>query len=94
MAGDGKRSSMRPARIGICPRAPARAIRSAALLSWIPPDLSSIDCCIQADIVAAIEKHATGDVAALARGIIEELRAAGLENRRTDAVIPIHEPEC
>jgi hypothetical protein len=56
--------------------------------------LSSIDCCIQADIVAAIEKHATGDVAALARGIIEELRAAGLENRRTDAVIPIHDPEC
>ena len=30
-------------------------------------------------IIAAIEKHARGDVEALARGIIEELRAAGLE---------------
>ena len=30
-------------------------------------------------IVAAIEKHARDDIAALARGIIEELRAAGLE---------------
>ena len=49
VAKDGKRSSMRPARIGICPRAPAPAIRPAALLSWIPPDLSSIDCCIQAE---------------------------------------------
>jgi hypothetical protein len=37
-------------------------------------------------IVAAIEKHARGDVAALARGIIEELRAAGLEIRRIDAI--------
>jgi hypothetical protein len=36
-------------------------------------------------IVAAIEKYARGDVAALAPGIIEELRAAGLEIRRTDA---------
>ena len=44
-------------------------------------------------IVAAIEKHARGDVAALARGIIEELRAAGLEIRRTDT-IPIREPGC
>ena len=42
-------------------------------------------------IVAAIEKHARGDVAALARRIIEELRAAGLEIRRVDA-IPIHDP--
>ena len=40
---------------------------------------------------AAIEKHARGDVEALARGIIDELRAAGLEIRRTDA-IPIHDP--
>jgi hypothetical protein len=31
-------------------------------------------------IVAAIEKHARGDVEALARGIIEELHAAGLES--------------
>jgi hypothetical protein len=46
---------------------------------------------IERIIVAAIEKHARGDVAALARGIIEELRAAGLEIRRTDA-IPIHDP--
>jgi hypothetical protein len=38
-----------------------------------------------------IEKHAKGDVAALARGIIEELRAAGLEIRRTNA-IPIRNP--
>jgi hypothetical protein len=37
-------------------------------------------------IVAAIEKHARGDVEALARGIIEELRVAGLEIRRTDAI--------
>ena len=37
-------------------------------------------------IIAAIEKHARGDVAALARGIIEELRAAGLEIRRTNAI--------
>ena len=37
-------------------------------------------------IVAAIEKHARGDLEALARGIIEELRAAGLEIRRTDAI--------
>src|SRR3981189_2924939 len=44
-------------------------------------------------IVAAIEKHARGDVAALARRIIEELRAAGLEIRRTDA-IPIRNPGC
>jgi hypothetical protein len=35
---------------------------------------------------SAIEKHARGGVAALARGIIEELRAAGLEIRRTDAI--------
>jgi hypothetical protein len=43
-------------------------------------------------MVAAIEKHARGDVAALACGIIEELRAAGLEGiRRTDA-IPIRDP--
>jgi hypothetical protein len=45
-------------------------------------------------IVAAIEKHARGDVEALARGIIEELRAAGLEIRRTDAAIPIYDPGC
>jgi hypothetical protein len=44
-------------------------------------------------IVAAIEKHARGDVEALARGIIDELRAAGLEIRRTDT-IPIREPGC
>ena len=37
-------------------------------------------------IVAAIEKHARGGVEALARGIIENLRGAGLENRRTDAI--------
>jgi hypothetical protein len=37
-------------------------------------------------IVAAIEKHARGDVEALARGIIAELRAAGLEIRRVDAI--------
>jgi hypothetical protein len=37
-------------------------------------------------IVAAIEKHARGDVEALARGIIEELRDAGLEIRRSDAI--------
>jgi hypothetical protein len=42
---------------------------------------------------AAIEKHARGDVEALARGIIEELREAGLEIRRTDA-IPIRNPGC
>jgi hypothetical protein len=42
-------------------------------------------------IVAAIEKYARGDVAALAPGIIEELRAAGLEIRRTDT-IPIRNP--
>ena len=42
-------------------------------------------------IVAAIEKHARGDVEALARGIIEELRAAGLAIRRVDA-IPIRNP--
>jgi hypothetical protein len=46
---------------------------------------------IERIIVAAIEKHARGDVEALACGIIEELRAAGLEIRRVDA-IPIHEP--
>ena len=34
----------------------------------------------------AIEKHARGDVEALARGIIEELRAAGLEIRRIDEI--------
>jgi hypothetical protein len=38
-------------------------------------------------IVAAIEKHARGDVEALARGIIEELRAAGLEIQRIDAIL-------
>ena len=42
-------------------------------------------------IVAAIEKHARGDVEALARGIIEELRVAGLEIRCTDT-IPIRNP--
>ena len=36
-------------------------------------------------IVAAIEKHARGDVEALACGIIEELRAAGLEIRHKGA---------
>jgi hypothetical protein len=46
---------------------------------------------IERIIVAAIEKHARGDVAALARGIIEELRAAGLEIRRSDT-IPIRNP--
>jgi hypothetical protein len=40
---------------------------------------------------SAIEKHARGGVAALAPGIIEELLAAGLEIRRTDA-IPIRNP--
>jgi hypothetical protein len=40
---------------------------------------------------AAIEKHARGDVEALARGIIEELRIAGLAIRRTDT-IPIRNP--
>jgi hypothetical protein len=40
---------------------------------------------------AAIEKHARSDVEALALGIIEELRAASLEIRRTDA-IPIRDP--
>jgi hypothetical protein len=44
-------------------------------------------------IVAAIKKHARGDVEALAHGIIEELRDAGLEIRRTDA-IPIRDPGC
>ena len=38
-------------------------------------------------IVAAIEKHARGDVDALVRGIIEELRAAGLEIQRIDAIL-------
>jgi cobalamin biosynthesis protein CbiG len=33
-----------------------------------------------------IEKRARADVEALARGIIEELRAAGLEIRRTDTI--------
>ena len=42
-------------------------------------------------IVAAIEKHARGDIEALPRGIIEELRDAGLEIRRTDE-IPIRNP--
>ena len=46
---------------------------------------------IERVIVAAIEKHA--NVEALARGIIGELRAAGLEIRRIDA-IPIHNPGC
>jgi hypothetical protein len=46
---------------------------------------------IERIIVAAIEKHARGDVDALARGIIEELRAAGLEIRRSDE-IPIRDP--
>ena len=46
---------------------------------------------IERIIVAAIEKHARGDVEALARGIIEELRDAGLEIRRVDA-IPIRNP--
>jgi hypothetical protein len=46
---------------------------------------------IERIIVAAIEKHAIGDVEALARGIIEELRDAGLEIRRTDE-IPIGNP--
>ena len=46
---------------------------------------------IERVIVAAIEKHARGDVAALARGIIEELRAAGLEIRGTET-IPIRNP--
>ena len=32
-------------------------------------------------VVAAIEKHARGDVEALARGIIDELRRVGLEIR-------------
>ena len=41
---------------------------------------------IERIIVAAIEKHARGDLEALARGIIEELRAAGLEIRRIDAI--------
>jgi hypothetical protein len=39
-----------------------------------------------ASFVAAIEKHARGDVAAVARRIIEELRVAGLEIKRTDAI--------
>jgi len=39
-------------------------------------------------IVAAIEKHARGDVEALARGIIEELDLAGYEIRRSPA--PLH----
>ena len=38
-------------------------------------------------IVAAIEKHARGDVDAPARGIIEELRGAGLEIQRIDAIL-------
>jgi hypothetical protein len=46
---------------------------------------------IERIIVAAIEKHARGNVEALARGIIEELRAAGLEIRRTVA-IPTRDP--
>ena len=33
-------------------------------------------------IVAAIEKHARGDVERLARGIVEDLRHAGYEIRR------------
>jgi hypothetical protein len=40
-----------------------------------------------------IEEARAGYVEALARGIIEELRAAGLEIRRTDA-IPIRNPYC
>jgi hypothetical protein len=48
---------------------------------------------IERVIVAAIEKHARGDVEALARGIIEELRFAGLAIRRMDA-IPIRNPGC
>ena len=44
-----------------------------------------------ASLSRAIEKHARGDVAALARGIIEELRAAGLEIRGTET-IPIRNP--
>src|SRR4029077_1823781 len=46
---------------------------------------------IERVILAAIEQHARGDVEALERGIIEELRAAGLEIRRMDA-IPIRNP--
>jgi hypothetical protein len=46
-------------------------------------------------VVAAIEKHARGDVDALSRGIIDELRAAGLEIRRIDDdAIPIRNPRC
>jgi hypothetical protein len=48
---------------------------------------------IERIIVAAIEKHARGNVEALARGIIEELRAAGLEIRRVDPK-PIRNPGC
>jgi hypothetical protein len=38
---------------------------------------------IFAVVVAAIEKHARGDVERLARGIIEELRQTGWEIRRS-----------
>jgi hypothetical protein len=48
---------------------------------------------IESVIVAAVENHARREVPALARGIIEELRAGGLEIRPTDA-IPIRNPRC
>ena len=41
---------------------------------------------IERVIVAANEKHARGDVEALAHGIIEELRVAGLEIRPMGAL--------
>jgi hypothetical protein len=76
--------SRRPVGVLVCP---APLPRSLGAERW-----RSLGAAVLPVIVAAIEKHARGDVEALARGITEELRVAGLEIRRTDA-IPIRNPK-
>ena len=58
-------------------------VRSEPFLKGIAMPEPQKESEIEGVIVAAIEKHARGDVKALAQGIIEELRAAGFEIRRT-----------